>query len=344
MLPKLRMQRPARRRVQKIDRRSACPDQRIRCRVVLKVAAGLSCNAAARELGCAPSTAVRIVARFRVEGEAALLDHRNENGPHKIDADLRGGVCELLAGSPEDHGFTRPTWTLEILRTVVETVLRVALSLSTLWTLLRTIGVRWGRPRPIVACPWRTRRRQRRIAALKQLAASASDKNVVVYADEVDIHLNPKIGPDWMLPGTQRLVLTPGNNEKRYLAGAYEPLNDRLVYVEGDRKASWIFLNLLRALIETYESAESIHVILDNYIIHKSQVTKAWLAEFGERLQLHFLPPYCPNENRIERLWLDLNANVTRNHRQQTIEALLDRVHGYLTHRFDTQRRILLVA
>ena len=46
----------------------------------------------------------------------------------------------------------------------------------------------------------------------------------MVYADEVDLHLNPKIGPDWMLPGTQRLVLTPGNNEKRYLAGAYDPL------------------------------------------------------------------------------------------------------------------------
>ncbi len=340
----LQLKRPARRRVQKIDRRSGCADQRIRCRVVLKVASGLSCNGAARELGCAPSTAVRIVARFQAEGEAALLDHRTENGWHKVDADVRGGVREILVGTPEEYGFTRPTWTLEILRVVVEQVLRVGLSLSSLWTLLRELGVRWGRPRPIVACPWRTRRRQRRIAALKQLAASASDENVVVYADEVDIHLNPKIGPDWMLPGTQRLVLTPGNNEKRYLAGAYEPLNDRLVYVEGDRKASWIFLNLLRALIETYEYAKSIHVILDNYIIHKSQVTKAWLAEFGARLQLHFLPPYCPNENRIERLWLDLHANVTRNHRQRTIVALMDRVHGYLAERFDTQRRILLVA
>jgi transposase len=147
-----------------------------------------------------------------------------------------------------------------------------------------------------------------------------------------------------MLPGTQRLVLTPGNNEKRYLAGAYEPLNDRLVYVEGDRKASWIFLNLLRALLETYDRALTIHVILDNYIIHKSRVTQAWLAEFGVRLRLHFLPPYCPNENRIERLWLDLHANVTRNHRQRTIGALLDCVHGYLAHRFDTRRRVLLVA
>ena len=344
MIARLSLPRPARRRVQKLDRRSANADQRIRCRVVLKVAAGLSCNAASRELGCAPSTAVRIVARFETEGEAALLDHRNENGLRKIDADVRGGVCEILTGSPEDHGFTRPTWTLEILRTVIESVLHVTLSLSSVWTLLQRVGARWGRPRPIVACPWRARRRQRRIAALKQLAAGASDTNVVVYADEIDIHLNPKIGPDWMLPATQRLVLTPGNNEKRYLAGAYEPRNDRLVYVEGDRKASWLFLNLLRALLETYEYAQTIHVILDNFIIHKSRVTQAWLAEFGDRLHLHFLPPYCPSENRIERLWLDLHANVTRNHRQKTIGALLERVHGYLAERFDTRRQILLVA
>jgi transposase len=344
MLPRLALPRPTRRRIQKLDRRGQCPDQRIRCRVILKVAAGLSCNAAARELSCAPSTAVRIVARFRREGEASLLDGRLDNGTRKIDADVRGGVAAILAGTPEDYGYTRPTWTLEIVRAVVATVLGVVLSLGAVWTLLRRLGVRWGRPRAVVACPWRTRRRQRRIAALRALAAAADDRNVVVFADEVDIHLNPKIGADWMLPGTQRLVMTPGNNEKRYLAGAYEPHGRRLVYVEGDRKASWLFLNLLRALLESYRDTETIHVILDNFIIHKSRLVQAWMAEFGTRLRLHFLPPYCPAENRIERIWLDLHANVTRNHRQATLGELMQRVHGYLAERFDTRRRLLLVA
>ena len=85
-------------------------------------------------------------------------------------------------------------------------------------------------------------------------------------------------------------------------------------------------------------------LILDNFAIHKSRVTLAWLAEFGARIRLHFLPPYCPNENRIERIWYDLHANVTRNHRQKTIDALLNRVHGHLAERFDTERRVLLVA
>lgn len=344
MNARLCLRRPARRRVQKLDRSCKDADQRIRCRIVLKVAAGSSCNAAAREVGCAPSTAVRIVARFLVEGEAALFDHREANGARKIGDDTLYRVRVILSRRPTDHGFRRETWTIEILRSAIEQVVGVRLSLTHVWRIAKRIGARWGRPRPIVSCPWRKRRRQRRIRELRQLAMAATDQDVVVYADEVDIHLNPKIGPDWMLPGTQRLVLTPGKNEKRYLAGAYEPRRKRLVYVEGDRKASWIFLNLLRALLEAYDDAKRIHVILDNYVIHKSLVTKAWLAQFGDRIQLHFLPPYCPNENRIERLWLDLHANVTRNHQQRTIAALLERVHEYLANRFATERMLLLAA
>ena len=152
--------------------------------------------------------------------------------------------------------------------------------------------MRWGGSRAVVACPWQTRPRRRRIAALGALAAAASEQNVVVLAGEGDIHLHPKIGADWMLPGTQRLVVTPGNDEKRHLAGAFEPLQGRLVHVEGDRKASWRFLNLLRALLESCDEAETLHVILDNFIIHESRLVQAWLAEPGARLWLHLLPPY----------------------------------------------------
>ena len=261
-----------------------------------------------------------------------------------MDEDVVDRVRLILTGRPSAHGFTRPTWTLEILRQVIAGVVGVLLSITHVWRLVKRLGARWGRPRPIVACPWKARRRQRRIAAIQRRVAAASDQQVVVYGDEVDLHLNPTIGPDWMLPGIQRLVLTPGNNEKRYLAGAYEPLHDRLVYVEGDRKASWLFVQLLRVLLEVYDRAQTIHVIVDNFIIHKSRVTRAWLAEFGGRIQLHFLPPYCPNENRIERIWLDLHANVTRNHQQRTIEALLIHVHAYLADRFDVRRQALLVA
>ena len=103
-------------------------------------------------------------------------------------------------------------------------------------------------------------------------------------------------------------------------------------------------MSLLRALLDSHEDARTIRAILDNFVIHRSRVTQAWLAEFGSRLRLHFLPPHCPSENKIGRIWLDLHAHVTRNHQQRSISALLDRVHSCLSRRFDTDRRVLLAA
>lgn len=170
-------------------------------------------------------------------------------------------------------------------------------------------------------------------------AAFASDPKIALrlgatggafYTDEVDIDLNPRIGPDWMLPGQQRWVLTPGTNVKRFLAGALNRRTGHLVWVEGDQKLSWLFLNLLRALLRSYRRARVLHLILDNYIIHWSRIVKAALAQWGGRIRMHFLPPYCPDENRIEHLWLQLHVNVTRNHRCRSIRELLAKVRRFL--------------
>ena len=39
------------------------------------------------------------------------------------------------------------------------------------------------------------------VRKLEKLEATLPDDEVLVHEDEVDIHLNPKIGPDWMVPG-----------------------------------------------------------------------------------------------------------------------------------------------
>src|SRR5438093_2245308 len=149
----LRLRRATRLWLRRVDRKSRDAEVRVRCRVLLKVAAGKTRNAAAREVGCVPSTAVRIVARFEAQGEAALLDGRSENGRPKVDDDVKAGICKILEQSPPDFGFPRPTWTLELLARVIQQVLQVALSVGHLWKILRRLRVSWGRPRTYVRCP-----------------------------------------------------------------------------------------------------------------------------------------------------------------------------------------------
>jgi transposase len=74
-----------------------------------------------------------------------------------------------------------------------------------------------------------------------------------------------------------------------------------------------VFVAMLGKLAKIYPD-RVVHIALDNYIIHGSKVSRSAVAAWGGRFVLHFLPPYCPEENKIERVWLDLHANVTWNH------------------------------
>ena len=163
---------------------------------------------------------------------------------------------------------------------------------------------------------------------------------VAVYEDEVDIHLNPKIGLDWMVSGQQKQVLTPGKNEKRYLAGALDVRTGIVTWVEGDRKTSYLFLDLLDRLRRDYPKERCLHLICDNYRIHKSDIVHAALSGYlAGKIKLHFLPPYCPDHNKIERVWEDLHADVTRNHRQPNMTKLMEAVRYHLRKRNQQQYR-----
>jgi transposase len=169
------------------------------------------------------------------------------------------------------------------------------------------------------------------LAEVRGVLAALPAGHVAVYLDEVDVHLNPKIGLDWMNRGTQKEVPTPGRNEKRYLCGALDARTGLLTWVRAERKDSLLFAAMLRKLAaEAYPDAAAIHVVLDNFGIHTSRISQAAVAELGGRVVLHFLPPYCPQHNRIERVWLDLHANVTRNHRCAGMDELMREVVRYL--------------
>jgi len=43
-------------------------------------------------------------------------------------------------------------------------------------------------------------------------------------------------------------------------------------------------------------------------------------------------------QNKIKRLWLDMHAEVTRNHRCRTIEELMTEVHAFLRPRSKSDR------
>ena len=299
--------------------------------IILNLADGISPTEVSRRLKVARSSVYRTAARFREAGEAGLVDRREENGTRKLDEATLTALHDIVASSPQEHGWRRPTWTRELLVQTLQRTTGVSLHVSSMSKALALIGARRGRPKPIVHCPWSKRAKDKRLRELQQLQATLPPDEVLVHEDEVDIHLNPKIGPDWMVPGQQKQVVTPGKNQKRYLAGARDARTGELIWAEGEKKNSLLFILLLWELVQRYPRAKVIHVILDNYCIHSTrQVALSLASEQGRRLRLHFLPPYCPDHNRIERTWRDLHAQVTRNHTCPDMKSLMNQVRHHL--------------
>jgi transposase len=307
---------------------------KLRLLIVLNLLNGRSARQTAEVLQVHNTTVYRVRNRFHVYGEAGLADGRADNGADKLDKDFLHRLDGVVRATPQDYGWRRPTWTRELL---VETMVRVTgvrIHVTTMSRALAQIKARRGRPKQTVGCPWPQAAKTRRLNRLQQLLATLPRRHSAFYEDEVDVHLNPKIGLDWMGCGQQKEVVTPGQNEKRYLAGALDVRTRVVLWVEGGRKTSYLFLDLLDRLRQQYPQARRLHLILDNYRIHSSDIVHAALGGYlAGKVQLHFLPPYCPDHNKIERVWQDLHANVTRNHRCAHMADLMDQVRYYLRKR-----------
>lgn len=322
-----------REKLKRLARRCRDADTRVRYLIAVRSSEGWSGKRICRALGCSGSTVTRTLDRYEALGEAGLVDRREDNGLRKADESYVAVVRWILdSGTPRDFFHRRPTWTKALL---IETARQytggVTVSKTTMGRVLKKLKARRGRPKPDAPCPWSKAARQRRVAMIRAMIDALPPSEACVWEDEVDVDLNPKIGDDWMLPGTQRRVMTPGKNVKRYFAAAMDAESDRLTWVRADRKNSRLFIELLKRLLKAYPAKKVIHVVLDNYTIHSSKQTRLWLEQFGRKFRLHFLPPYCPDDNRIERkLWREMHANVTVNHRCETIERLCDEVVWYL--------------
>ena len=304
---------------------------RIRCLIIVNLVRQASPTEIAKMLNCSRTLVYNVSHRFIDQGLAGLVDRREDNGEPFVSEDVIGFLKELVMKTPSDYGYQRSTWSLELIVAILKEELEVVLSRGHLGKVCAANGICYRRPKPIVLCTWKKGMRTRRLNQIQQLLDNIPPGHVVLYVDEVDIHLNPKIGPDWTLKGHQKTVVTPGKNEKRYLAGALNAVTGETTWVESDKKDSDLFIDQLWTLVQTdYPEAKRIHLILDNYSIHSSKRTNIAVEALKDKISLHFLPPYCPDHNKIERLWKDLHANVTRNHRQSSISDLMVQVRQYL--------------
>jgi transposase len=312
LLPDLRF--AVKQRLRTHWRRGRDAARTIRYRLLVNLSSGRSPPQTAATLPGHRRTAYRVAQRFARRGARGLLDRRADNGAVKLAEAYLATLDAVVRPGPREQGWRRPTWTRAMLVATLRRKTGVRLPVATRSRARALRRARRGRPRPTGGGPWPQGVKTRRLNALARLVAARPRRAVAAYADEVDSHPNPKVGLAWMVRGQPKEVLTPGQNEKRYLAGALDVGTGQLPWVAGAKKARELFVDRLVKLYHAYPRAEVIPVLLDNYRMPSSRSAGWARGCAGGRIQWHFRPPYGPKANRSERVWEDRPGNVTRNH------------------------------
>jgi putative transposase len=311
--------------------------------ILLLCAAGRNPTEIAAFLLCSRSSVYRIVRAYRAGSLGVRIDH---DGQLSIAVQstilmpwLTRSLGALLKKAPRAYGWCRTRWSCATLAMTLQAKHGIAVSAETVRRWLHEIGWVWKRAKLVAKDD--DPHRIERLARIRFVHDNLQAHEVLVFADELDIHLLPKVGAAWMRQGTQAEIMTPGTNEKHYLAGALHLATGKVLYCLGPRKNNGLFRALLALLDRTYPAGQitRIYVVVDNYCIHKAKAVQQWVASHP-RFTLLWLPTYCPRANPIERVFGDVHDKCTRNHQRKRLRDLVQDVERHMEENGPWQYRL----
>jgi transposase len=300
--------------------------------LLLLCTAGRTPSEIAAVLFCSRSSVYRVVKAYRagtLRFDDSMVGEAGRARLRILTPSLKRSVVALLKTVPRAWGWWRTRWSCATLALELQARRGVQVSTETMRRWLHELGWVWKRAK--LAAKDDDPQRVEKLARIRLVFERLQTKAALFFADELDIHLLPKVGYQWMPKGEQVEVLTPGTNEKRYLAGALDMRTGTLVHRVWWRKTHGLFLDLLQALDHAYPPGRFTHlyVVVDNYKIHKAQAVEQWLAAHP-RVELLFLPTYCPKASPIERAFGDVHDKCTRNHKRKRLWSVVKDVEQHL--------------
>lgn len=120
-----------------------------------------------------------------------------------------------------------------------------------------------------------------------------------------------KVTCGWIRTGTRKPIATTASRSRMNLMGALDLSSMRLTVASLETLNGSTMKEFFAQLTAAYPEAPKIHLILDRGPYNFSQETRRSAKEKG--IELHYLPPYSPNLNPIERCWKVMNEHVRDN-------------------------------
>jgi transposase len=181
---------------------------------------------------------------------------------------------------------------------------------SGLTALLKRMGFVYKKP-VLVPCKADLAKQEKFVEDYKELKRNLDPKDQIYFVDGVHPQHNTIATYGWIKKGQTKHLKTNNGRQRTNINGAINLESKQVLYVEDERINAQTMVSLLELILKEQKEGK-IHIILDNARYYHAQVVKDFLEE-NSRIVLHFMPPYSPNLNIIERLWKILKKEVVYN-------------------------------
>lgn len=144
------------------------------------------------------------------------------------------------------------------------------------------------------------------------LKATVASDEPILFMDATHPTQATKVSNAWIQTGRDKPIETTGSRTRLNIVGAIRlgHLEDAITQQYPTVNGEYI-IDFFCCVKERYPQSKTIHLILDGAGYHRSKVVKSKAIELG--IELHYLPPYSPNLNPIERLWKVMNEHARNN-------------------------------
>jgi transposase len=293
----------------------------LRARMVLACADGLDNKSVAKRLGVAPATVGRWRRRFVEDRVDGLLDEPRPGVPRKItDEAVEEVIVKTLETTPRGatHWSTR------------QMAKAVGLGRTTISQIWRTFGLQ-----PHRAETFKLSKDPLLIEKVRDIVGlylNPPDRALVLSVDEKS--------QIQALDRTQPLLpMRPGQVERRthdYVrhgtTSLFAALDVRTGKVIGKchrRHRTIEFRKFLDTIEASVPADLDIHIIVDNYGTHKTQLIRNWLAK-RPRFHMHFTPTYASWINQVERWFAMLTERQIKRGAHRSVRELEAAIQEFL--------------
>src|SRR5690606_12147430 len=152
---------------------------------------------------------------------------------------------------------------------------------------------------------------QKWIDAYAKFKANLPGDETICFTDGVHPTHNVQLGYGWIKKGVDKLIPANTGRSRLNLTGSIDILSYEVFLQEDKTLNADATIRFFQSLEQHYSGKTLIHVFCDNAPYYRNREVTKYLK--NSKIQLHFLPPYSPNLNPIERLWKWMKETVVYN-------------------------------